>query len=67
MHQYPKIVTAAAEAACALLYDKFPQLKTMHFDNHGFPASGGVPFVARLEMSIYLELIKANIEPEKAS
>ena len=61
---YPKYIRQAAKVACLELFKEFPELKYATFDNFGMPAKGieGATLQQRLEMGIYIELIKAGVK-----
>lgn len=63
MPQYPQAIKDAVNVLCVELIKHYPQAFAQTYDNHGFPIPNGSVFQQRMEMGVYLELLKAGVIP----
>lgn len=63
--EYPKPIKQAVFSLCLELKKHYPEVFEQSYDNHGFPAKEGCRFQNRIEISIYIELIKAGVKFEE--
>lgn len=59
--QYPEDIKNAVNILCEELSKTYPSLLESKFDENGFPSEHGASFQKRMEMSVYIELIKAGV------
>lgn len=60
---YKKAITEAVDAACEVLIKYYPEVFNQKYDNIGAPCKPGEegnPFKERMQMGLYIELIKAR-------
>lgn len=58
---YPLAIKKSVEALCNELIKYHPEVFDNKYDNNGYLSEKGHDFVERLEMGLYIELIKAGV------
>ncbi len=58
--EYPIPIQNAVKALCNELCKHYPGVFNKTYDSAGFPTTGGSLFEKRMEMGVYIELIKAG-------
>lgn len=61
MKEYPKPIKEAVKALCVELQKHFPEAFKQLYDSCGFPITSGCEFQDRMEMGVYIELIKSGV------
>lgn len=59
--EYPKAIKDAVKVLCEQLEISYPKAFQQTYDSFGFPVKEGSIFRQRMEMGIYIELLKAGV------
>jgi hypothetical protein len=61
MADYPEAIKKSVKVLCDELEKHYPKVFQQLYDDHGKSSTVGARFQSRMEMGVYIELIKAGV------